>query len=242
MQKKLVWDLPLRLFHWLLVFSIAGLWLTAHADADYLEWLVSRYPDVTWMEWHFRLGYLALGLVVFRLVWGFVGPRHARFSSFVPGLARLPAYLGTVFQRDSKPYAGHNPAGALVVVIMLAMVATQAITGLFTSDDIVWAGPWNPAVSGETASLLGKLHHENFEILQLLIGLHLVALVFYAVWKRQRLVPAMVTGRKPADSVPDAEAIESSQLLKALVVALLSAGVVYLVITQAPPPPVADYY
>ncbi|MFM1887424.1 MAG: hypothetical protein RL026_2581 [Pseudomonadota bacterium] len=242
MEKKLVWDLPLRLFHWLLVLSVAGLWLTAHADADYLQGLVSRFPDVVWMEWHFRLGYFALGLVLFRLIWGVVGPRHARFASFVPGIVKLPAYLRTVFQRDSQHHAGHNPAGALVVVVMLAMLGAQAVTGLFTSDDIVWSGPWNPAVSGETASLLGSIHHENFEILQWLIALHIVALVFYTVWKRQRLVPAMVTGRKPAADVAAGEEITGSALLRALVVVLLCAGVVYLVITQAPPPPETDFY
>ena len=91
-DKRLVWDLPLRAFHWLLFLSIVGLWGTAKADADYMDWLAKHF-DVTWMQWHFRIGYCVIGLLLFRVIWGFVGPRHARFAHFLPGPARLFQYL-----------------------------------------------------------------------------------------------------------------------------------------------------
>jgi len=237
-DKRLVWDLPLRAFHWLLFLSIVGLWVTGKADADYMDWLTKHF-DVTWMQWHFRIGYLVIGLLLFRIVWGFLGPKHARFVNFVPGPSRVFSYLGGLFKRDSVPSIGHNPIGALMVLVILASVGLQAFTGLFTSDDVVWSGPYNSAVSSALADKMGAIHHENYEILLVLVGLHIAAIIFYAVWKRQRRVPPMVTGYKDAKLVPEHEAIKSSQLLKALIVALLCAGAVTVLVQKAPEPPAA---
>ena len=239
-EKRLVWDLPLRVFHWLLVLCLAGLWVTAKADADYMNWLSSRV-DATWMQWHFRFGYVVIGLLVFRIIWGFVGPRHARFSNFIPGPSRLFAYLSHGLDRNSLPTIGHNPAGAIMVIVLILMVGTQAFSGLFTSDDIVWAGPYNPAVSAAFAEKMGALHHLNYKLLLWVIGLHIVAILFYAFYKRQMLVPAMIHGYKPATHVPEHEAISSSQLLKALVIALLAAGAVYALVQMAPTPQPVGY-
>ena len=239
-EKRLVWDLPLRAFHWLLFLSIVGLWVTGKSDADYMDWLTKHF-DVTWMEWHFRIGYFVIGLLLFRIIWGFIGPKHARFVNFVPGPAKFFSYLGGVFKRDSKPAIGHNPMGAMMVLVLLVSVGLQAFTGLFTSDDIVWSGPYNSAVSTALADKMGAIHHENYEILLVLIGLHIAAIVYYAIWKRQRLVPAMVTGMKPAEEVPANEAIPGSQLLKALIVALLCVGAVTVLVKKAPEPPVASF-
>lgn len=239
-DKRLVWDLPLRAFHWLLVLCLAGLWVTAKADADYMDWLTKRF-DVTWMEWHFRLGYCVIGLLAFRIIWGFVGPKHARFVNFVPGPVRVTTYLSGLFKRDSVPTVGHNPVGALMVLVMIALVGLQAFTGLFTSDDIVWAGPYNPAVSSDTANRMGAIHHLNYKVLLWLIGLHVLAIVFYTLYKRQRLVPPMITGYKPGHLVPEHEAISGSQLLKALIVALLCAGAVTVLVKKAPEPPAVSY-
>jgi cytochrome b len=239
-DKRLVWDLPLRAFHWLLVLSLIGLWTTAKADADYMDWLTKRF-DVTWMEWHFRIGYFVIGLITFRIIWGFVGPRHARFVNFIPGPARFFAYLGSLFKRDSKHSIGHNPVGALMVLVILAAVGLQAFTGLFTSDDVIWAGPYNPAVSSALANKMGAIHHLNYIILLWIVSLHVLAIVFYAVYKRQRLVPPMINGYKPAAAVPQHEAIGSSQLFKALIVALLCAGAVTVLVKKAPEPPEASY-
>jgi len=239
-ERRLVWDLPLRVFHWSLLLCIVGLYLTAHADADWLQWLTGSF-DVTWMEWHFRFGYTVIGLLLFRVVWGFVGPKHARFGQFLSGPRKLLDYVSTVLQRDSKPAIGHNPMGALMVLALLGMVAVQAGSGLFTSDDIVWAGPFFPAVSAAFSTAAGSLHHSNFELLQWLIAAHVAAIVFYAVWKRQRLVPPMVHGHKSAEVVPAEEAIKSSRLPLALVLAVAVTVLVWWVLKQAPPPVDTSY-
>lgn len=228
-DKRLVWDLPLRLFHWLLTLSILASYLTAE-------------PGSTTMQWHFYIGYWTLGLILFRVLWGFFGPKHARFSNFVPGPQRLFAYLAKFFRRDSVPTVGHNPLGGLAVLVLMLMVTVQAASGLFISDDIVWSGPWNPAVSGDTADLLASIHHQNFDILLWVIGLHVLTIGFYHFYKRQRLLVPMLTGYKPAQVVPAEEAIESSQLLKALVIALVSAAAVYGMLALAPPPVASDFY
>lgn len=227
-EKRLVWDLPTRLFHWLLALDILGLYLTAE-------------PGTPTMEWHFRLGYVALGLVVFRIIWGFIGPRHARFSTFLVGPVALFRYLKGFLRRDSAAAPGHNPAGAMMVVLLLLSVGLQAVTGLFTSDDIVFSGPYNGAVSGATATKMGAIHHLNFDILKWAILLHVLAVLFYLVYKRQNLIGAMFSGRKPAHVVSETEAITSSELLKALIVALVVAGAVWWLVAAAPPPP-DDFY
>ena len=227
-EKRLVWDLPTRLFHWLLALDIVGLYFTAEAGDPI-------------MEWHFRLGYVALGLVAFRIVWGFIGPKHARFSTFLTGPGPLFRYLRTFLKRDAVAAPGHNPVGALMVIVLLVMVGFQAITGLFTSDDIVFAGPYNGAVSSETASKLGGYHHLNFSILQWAILAHVVAVFFYLLFKRQNLIGAMFHGRKPAHIVSETEAISSSQLVKAIILALVVAGAVWYLVANAPPPAEFEY-
>ena len=228
-DKRLVWDLPTRLFHWLLAASILASYLTAEAGS----------PT---MQWHMYLGYWTLGLVIFRILWGFFGPRHARFGNFLAGPRRVFGYAAGMFRRDSTPSVGHNPLGALSIVLMLAMVLTQAVSGLFITDDIVWSGPWNPAVSGKTADFLASIHHRNFDILLWVIGLHVLMILYYGVYKRQNLLGPMITGYKRAQYVPGGEAIENSQLLRALLLALASAAAVYAVLELAPAPVVEEYY
>lgn len=239
-DKRLVWDLPLRLFHWLLVLSIAASWYTAEFSEEYVTVGENVY---SYTQIHYWLGYWALGLILFRIVWGFVGPKHARFVNFVPGPKRLFAYMGGVFRRDSQPTIGHNPMGAWVVVVMLLMIGAQAVTGLFLIDNTeIYPAPFHPSVEGATASKLGSFHHINFDVLIWVISLHVLAILFYRLYKNQNLVGPMITGRKPASLVPEQEAIPGSQLLKALIVALLCAGAVYLLLEQAPPPPMGDDY
>jgi cytochrome b len=222
-EKRLVWDLPLRLFHWLFALSLGASWATAEAGFD-------------WMEIHFWLGYWTLGLLAFRIIWGFVGPKHARFTSFIKAPSALWKYLRGLFSGASTQTVGHNPAGGLMVIIMLALVGVQATTGLFATDDIVWSGPYNGAVSGETAETLTSLHHANFNWILAAVALHILAILFYALVKKQNLVHAMVTGHKPALHVPEHEAITSSELVKALIVILVSAGAVWWLVSSAPPP------
>jgi cytochrome b len=239
-DKRLVWDLPLRLFHWLLVLSIAASWYTAENSDEYFT-----YGDnvMSYTQVHYYLGYWALGLIAFRIIWGLIGPKHARFAGFLPGPARLFGYVGSFLKRDSKPSVGHNPMGAWMVVLMLLMVGAQAVTGLFLIDNTeIYPAPFHASVEATTAGTLGKFHHLNFDVLIWVISLHVLAILFYRFFKQQNLVGPMITGRKDAKHVPGEEAITSSQLLKALIVALVCAGGVYLLLQQAPPPPAAEEY
>ena len=183
-----VWDIPVRLFHWLLVITIFGS-------------IVSAKLGGNWMEWHQRLGFFALGLIVFRLLWGVVGSQHARFSSFVRGPSTVWRYLRDITRPDAQHthhYLGHNPMGALSVVAILAVVLFQATSGLFADDDILMRGPYADAVSKQVSDWLTKLHKLNSNLLIGLIVLHLSAIGFYYFVKRENLVKPMINGTKSA--------------------------------------------
>ncbi len=221
-ERRLVWDLPLRAFHWLFAASILASWATAEAGFN-------------WMQWHIRLGKWMIGLLSFRILWGFVGPRHARFTSFLAGPRAMWRYAkGLTGAGEPVHTVGHNPLGGVMVIIMLLLVAFQVSTGLFATDDIAWTGPYYPSVSSATAHELTSLHHANFNLIWAAIALHVGAIAYYTFIKRQSLVPAMVTGWKPAAAVPASEAITSSELWKALIVMLVSVGIVYAVLAGAP--------
>jgi cytochrome b len=241
-EKRLVWDLPVRIFHWLLAVSLLGSWYTADMSSKG-EFITIGETSYGYAEVHFWLGYLALGLVAFRILWGFFGPRHARFFNFVPGPGRFFTYSRKFFRRDSPPAVGHNPMGAVVVILMLLMVGAQAVTGLFLIDNTdIFSAPYHPAVAEETSRKMMSFHHINFEVLQWVVLLHVVAIFFYLFYKRQNLLGPMFSGRKPGELVPPAEAIQGSQLWKALILVLVAAGIVWLVLAQAPPPPSFDEY
>ena len=223
-SSRLVWDLPTRIFHWLFVLTICAQYATAKAGFD-------------WMLWHFRLGFFMIGLLTFRIIWGFVGPRHARFASFLKGPGTVLTYMKQVHRvKDALYSVGHNPMGALMVVAMLLLVVAQVTTGLFSTDDIAYTGPYYPLVSNATAERLTAWHHMIFNFIIAAVVLHIAAILFYTLVKRHRLVPAMVHGRKPAEHVPAQESIPNSALGRALIVILIAAGVVFLVRHEAPPP------
>ncbi|RDV24580.1 cytochrome B [Alteromonas aestuariivivens] len=223
MKKQLIWDLPIRLFHWLLVVSLLGQYVTAEILKDA-------------MQWHFYLGYFTLGLMLFRLLWGFIGPQHARFSNFLKGPGAVLHYTKTLFSAESTPYTGHNPVGGWVVVLMLSIVTTQAISGLFLSDDVFMDGPYFHAVSETTQKLMNSIHHQLFNLLLLVIALHVAAIIFYTLVKKQPLASSMVHGKKatPEPGIP------SSKLLLALILAALSAAAIFYLVVVAPPLPADD--
>jgi cytochrome b len=214
---RLVWDLPTRAFHWLLVLSIIGSYVTAKLGE---------------MPWHFRFGEFMIGMLIFRLIWGLIGPRHARFSNFIKGPGSVLLYL-----RGGLTSVGHNPLGAGMVVLMLLLLAVQVTTGLFSTDDVAYVGPYNPSVSHSLAERLTGIHHLNFNLILAAIVLHLCAITYYTFVKKERLVPAMFHGGKPAQHVPAHEVIPSSQLWRALIVIAVAGGCVYWLLHAAPPPP-----
>jgi len=223
-DSRLVWDLPLRVTHWALVLAVAGSWAT-------------HYAGIEWFVWHRRLGYVVLVLVAFRIVWGFVGPRHARFANFLRGPRATLAYL----RGQGGSPVGHNPVGALSVVALLGLLLTQAITGLFANDEIMSMGPFYGWIAPELSNRITSVHRASSDWLLALIGLHLAAVAFYVRVRRLALVRAMVTGRKPAASVPAGQAIGSSRTPLALAIAVALAIVLALVLRAAPEATIALY-
>lgn len=220
---RLVWDLPVRVGHWALVLAVAGAWAT-------------HYAGVEWFDWHRRLGYVVLVLVAFRIMWGFVGTRHARFASFVRGPRALVAHV-----RGDRATVGHNPLGALSVLALLALLLLQAATGLFANDEIMHMGPFYGWIAPQLSNRITSLHRASSEWLLVLIGLHLVAVAFYVRVRRQPLVTAMVTGRKPAADVPAGEAIGGSRVLLACAIFAVLAIVLTLAVRAAPEATIALY-
>ncbi|WP_426792816.1 cytochrome b/b6 domain-containing protein [Achromobacter xylosoxidans] len=179
-----IWDLPTRLFHWALVVCIVGAFVSVKLGGLY-------------MDWHVRFGCVALGLIVFRVLWGFVGPRYARFTQFVRGPRAVANYL-----KGAAAPAGHNPLGAWSVLALLLVVGFQAVSGLFTTDDIMTQGPLFGHVSESTAGLLTSWHKLNEWVIIGLVALHLLAITWYALVRRKRLVRAIITGNIDPKDVP----------------------------------------
>ncbi len=175
-----IWDLPTRLFHGLLAVTVTGV-------------LVTGWTGV--MDWHFRLGYAVLALLLFRLVWGFMGGRWSRFAAFAHGPRSVAAYLRG--QAHPDHLIGHNPLGSLSVFAMLAVLALQVATGLVADDAITYAGPLAHTVSGAMSSLATGWHAGQGKwVVIALIALHLAALLYHGLVRRQRLVASMITGDK----------------------------------------------
>jgi len=224
----LVWDLPLRLFHWLLVLTFSGLWLTAELGSEY-------------MQYHVYCGYFMLFLLTFRVIWGILGTQHSKFVSFFPTFSRVRAYL-TPKPNQIEP-AGHNPLGAMMVFLMLLLLFTQAISGLFITDDIFTSGPYNGVLESRWEKLCDQLHYWCFTLLQVCVLLHLAAMVFYKIKKNKNLVVPMFTGKKSSDEISEQEGIKHSKLFLAVIIAIAVAAFVYwLVVINAPVLDVFYYY
>ncbi|WP_020481619.1 cytochrome b/b6 domain-containing protein [Methylomonas sp. MK1] len=173
-----IWDWPLRLFHWLLVVAVVGAYATGKLGGNLTDW-------------HARFGSLILGLLVFRLIWGFIGTTHARFASFFPTFSRLVEYVKGEWQG-----VGHNPAGAIAIIALLAVLSFLAITGLFANDDIAFEGPLFHAIDKEVSDKLSGWHIFAVNILLGLVAVHVSAIVLYQRLKKTNLVVAMLTGKK----------------------------------------------
>lgn len=180
MRKILVWDAPTRLFHWLLAFSFAGAYLTAESES--------------WRMVHVTLGYTMACLIGFRLLWGVVGSRHARFSSFVRGPRAIARYLGALLRRTPEHHIGHNPAGAIAIVGLLTLGSALCASGWVIYNDL--AGGW-----------VEELHEAMANIMLGIVGIHIAGVLLASWLHRDNLVGAMVTGRKagkPEDGIRSA--------------------------------------
>jgi len=154
------------------------------------------------MDWHVRFGIIALALLVFRIIWGFAGPRYARFSQFVCGPVAVWHYVSTLSKQNIK-LPGHNPLGALSVLAMLGVVGVQAITGLFANDDILTQGPFSQFVSDATSSFMTSVHQWNETFLFAVIALHLLAILVYSM-KGQSLIGPMIHGDVEVERLTEA--------------------------------------
>lgn len=182
-----LWDAPVRIVHWAIVALLAFSWWAAE---DHLNW-------------HRWSGYAVIGLVAFRIYWGFAGAGAARFDSFVRGPRATLAYLKSLPSREPSMVPGHNPLGALSVLVILAVLVIQVGTGLFAVDiDAFEGGPLSDRVSFELGRRIAEWHELTFRVLQGLVVLHVLAIGFYFVWKRTNLVGPMITGRRVLPSDP----------------------------------------
>ncbi len=186
MQRILIWDVPTRLFHWTLAASFAGAWLSSESDQ--------------WLSVHVFLGYLMLGLVGFRLVWGFLGTHYARFSSFWFGPKDALAYLGKVLAGHAPRHVGHNPTGSLAIYLLLLLTLVVGVTGFFTLGGEEQQGAiagWLGIVQGRSFK---KLHELSAWLMLLLVLGHLAGVVVESLLHRENLARAMLTGSKLADA------------------------------------------
>lgn len=210
-----IWDLPTRLFHWSLVLLIAAAWWTQEQDDS---------------ELHSRIGYAVISLLLFRLGWGFVGSDTSRFASFIRGPRRALLYLREMFgSAPAAGHVGHNPIGGYSVAAMLACLAVQTGTGLFIYDGDFFWGPLNDLVSEDTADVLEEVHEFNFNLLLGLIGLHIAAILYYRLAKKQDLVRPMISGEAELPAGTPRPRIASVWL--ALLILCLSAAAAYALLT-----------
>ena len=212
LRKVRVWDAPTRWFHWLLTVTVIALVVTAKLGGAA-------------MEWHFRLGYTVVALLLFRLVWGVLGGHWSRFGTFLYRPQAVLQYL----RGQSKPEqrVGHNPVGALSVFALLSVLLLQSVSGLFSDDEISATGPFSHLVSGDWVSTATWYHTDIGQYALLaLVALHVSAILFYWFKKKENLVQPMLTGDKlldfPARSADD-RAIDR---VKALIVLGVSTGMV----------------
>lgn len=193
-QAGLVWDMPVRVFHWSLALSFAGAWLTA--ESEY------------WKLWHVSFGYSMAVLIAFRLVWGLVGTRYARFAQFVRGLGAVKQYFLSYLRGQPQHYVGHNPAGALAILAIMGTVVITAITGYASYEEI--GGEWLPDIHEPMASLLMGI-----------VVLHIAAVILTSVMHKENLVRAMLTGKK---TIAPGEAISHGRTAIALLLLCALAG------------------
>lgn len=213
-RKQAVWDLPTRLFHWTLVALIGLSWWSAEEGE---------------LDLHLWLGMAVLSLLIFRLLWGLFGSSTARFARFVRGPRAVLDYM-----RGKWTGIGHSPLGALSVIALLALVGFQAGLGLFSSDeDGLMTGPLANAISLGLSERITDLHGDLFDVLLVLIGIHVAAVIFYLIVKRRNLVWPMVTGKAALD--PGTQPMRAGKWWAALLCLVAAIAITRWLIAGAPP-------
>jgi cytochrome b len=216
--KVRVWDLPTRAFHWVLALCVIGSVISAKIGGNALVW-------------HMRLGYVVFTLLAFRILWGLMGGRWSRFVSFIYAPGAVLRYLRGASRAEEHHDVGHSPLGAFSVFGLLAILAVQVGTGLFADDEIATTGPLNKFVSSATGLSLTAWHKGWGQWLIIaLVVLHIAAIVFYLVGRKNNLVRPMLTGDKALPIAAPASADGAiHRVIAAALVALCGAGVAWLV-------------
>jgi cytochrome b len=216
---KLVWDLPVRVCHWALLVAVLGAYFTHRLG-------------LRWYAVHVWCGYAVLVLVGARIVWGVVGTRHARFADFIRSPASTLRYLWSWRDGTSAHYAGHNPLGGYMVVVLLLLLLGIAVSGLFANDQIANTGPLYGYVSAALSDQLSGWHERLFWLLEIAVGLHMAAVLAHRWLRHEELIGPMISGKKPAQWLRPGDAISGSRTwLALLIVLLLVLGLAGLVAT-----------
>jgi cytochrome b len=210
-----LWDSPTRIFHWLLVILVTVSYFSAEEGE---------------MEIHEISGITVLVLVIFRFIWGFVGSSSARFSHFVRGPRAVIDYIRALLRRDPPHTAGHNPLGGWVVVAFLLMLLVQATLGLFSKDDIFYEGPLTYMITDDTSDTISGIHHELFEFILILIGIHVAAVIGYWLVFKENLIKAMITGKKRVEADATGQSLSFRSPFLAAVITAIVAGIVLLIV------------
>jgi cytochrome b len=209
------WDLPTRLFHWALVLLMIAAYVTR--------------KNLDNLTWHIWTGYAILVLIVFRVLWGFVGSSTARFSSFLYGPVAALRYGIDFLLRRPRRFLGHNPLGSIAAIAMIVLIGVQAMLGLFSYDDhtSIHGGPLAGKVAEATMASATKWHLSLFYIILYVVGLHILANVLYIVWKGENLVGPMITGTKANTGFEDQPEAQIAPLWRAVVCLVLAAAIVF---------------
>lgn len=185
LRKEKIWDLVTRVWHWAFAIAVCA------------GWILGEYMSFDTVRWHFYNGYVVLGLLAFRLLWGLVGPAPVRFHNFFPTPAGLWRYLKRFYRRQPSGAPGHNPLGALSVYALLLVVLGQAGSGLFLeSDDYFESAPLHSSAPKAVVSTMSTVHHTLSSFIFVLVIMHVAAIGFYLIWKRENLIQPMITGWK----------------------------------------------
>jgi len=208
MRRVKVWDGPTRLFHWLLAALAGFSWLSAEKG---------------WSGWHLYSGCAIGALLIFRIVWGFVGSETARFARFLASPAAAARHLRRLTAREPDETVGHNAAGGWMVLFMLALLAAQVLTGLAAEDGVSFKGPLASLVGEERSAKLTSLHFRLFTVIQIAVVLHVVAILLYRLLKRQDLLGPMLHGHKWLP--PGVPAPRMARPLRAGLILAVAAGV-----------------
>ena len=184
-SREAVWDPVTRAWHWLIAASVIT------------GWALGEFRTFSIMQWHIYLGYVTGALLVFRYAWGWAGPSPVRHRTLFASLRGIPAYARRVGRRQPSGEPGHNPIGALSVIAMVLALTVQVVTGLFSEDDaLFFSGPLASEVSSEIVSTMTAYHNYSAKAVLVLVALHVAAILFYLVWKRENLVTPMLNGWK----------------------------------------------